>query len=316
MTREMGDRRFFLCTEVATLAQLDALDLSCLDRVYLGNPYCVLFKDNLLSDVDGLSTAVKRLRSAGVSPIVSLIAMPSNEQLPALDGIIDAGISAAADGFEVHSAGVLHHLSQDKRVAGFTIVTGGFANVYTRRTAALYGQMGASVIVPNYELPQEAVDSIASSTETPLELLVHGKIPLGLSEKCLLVQEKDRLSTGCPESCTHDIWLEFHRWSLRSLGTATYSGKDLCRFPQLPVLWSRGYRNFRITGLCESGAAVTECAKVYRKALQRLDAGLAVDLASIDPLKSLSKYGFCNGYLSGRSGCEWIEQAGTAPISS
>jgi putative protease len=303
-----GKRSFFLGTEVATRDQIESIDIAVFDRIYLGNPYCIEFKNNLLANTVELSGAIQSVRDSGSLPVVSLIAMPSQEQLPLVDDLIEAGLSAGAAGFEVHSAGTLYHLSKCNLPPDLMVVAGGFSNIYTRRTADLFADVSATLLMPNYELPFEAIDSISASANIPLELLVHGKIPLGLSESCLLVERSSDLGTTCPESCIDGVWLEFDRWSLRSLGKLTCSGKDLCLLPQLGKLWERGYRHFRISGLSEEGNALTKIGQAYRDSLERLDKGQPVELSKLEQLRAFSKYGFCNGYFFGKSGCEWVEE--------
>ena len=300
-------REFYIGTEVGTLAQLTQLDLSIFDRIYLGNPYCMDFKDNLLTNYKDLHEAISLIKKTNTISIISLIAMPANEQLNCLDNLIKIGIEKKIGGFEVHSAGILYHLHRIEQCGQFEIVCGGFANVYTRRTARLFEEMSASLIVPNYELPFEAIDSIASFVRTPLEILVHGKIPLGLSENCLLVERSDELKTCCPDSCLENTWLEFEKWSLLNFGKLTCSGRDVCLLPQIENLLKRGYRNFRISGLTEDSESLNKIGRVYKDSLLAgQDMGKNFD-EKLEQLNKLSKYGFCNGYLFGKAGFEWVD---------
>lgn len=302
-----NNKEFYIGTEIATEAQLDSVDIHKFDRIYLGNPYCKDFEHNILINDKTLAAAIDKVNSSGVIPIVSLIAMPNNTELVQLDRIIETSLKAGVRGFEAHSLGVLYHLSKLQEVNNYLIVAGGFSNVYTARTASLFSKMSVGLIVPNYELPIDAIDSINSSLNISLELLIHGKIPLGLSESCLLVERSEDLGTKCPESCKQSIWLEFDRWTLRSLGKLTCSGKDLCLYQQLELLWGKGFRNFRISGLCEEGSALNTIGTIYREKIQNINERKDTRANSMKELAALSKYGFCNGYIFGKSGCEWIE---------
>jgi len=298
---------FRLATEVATIKRLKDLDFTVFNRVYLGNPFCLDFRENLLA-VDNLSEAIRLVNDAGACPIVSLVAMPANDQLPLIDELIEVGLAAGTGGFEAHSVGVLHRLSERKDVYGLTIVAGGFSNIYTRRTAILYAEKGATLLVPNYELPWEAIESITAANPGPLEILIHGKIPLGLSDSCLLVERSDDLGTKCPDSCLSDLWLEFHKWSLKSFGKLTSSGKDLCLLPEMPFFWAKSIRNFRIAGVAEKPETLNEVGQVYRDVLESLQKSTAVPAYIPEQVRMASRYGLCNGYLYGRSGCDWVEQ--------
>lgn len=311
MTRRADSQyEFYLATEAATAIAVDALDLTIFNRVYLGNPYCLNYAQNLLTERHDLSQTIGRLNAAGTQTIISLPAMPCNDELPIVSALIDFGISKGATGFEVHSAGVLHMLSQCKEAKDLHVVAGGFSNVYTQRTAALYADKCATLIVPNYELPWDAIKNIAKHCDTPLELLVHGKIPLGLSESCLLVERAAELSTNCPESCLADLSLEFHIWQLRSFGKLTASGRDLCLLPEMPCFWQHGVKDFRIAGLTERPETINAIGSFYRRKIGSLARGDRTSLEedALASLRGLTRYGLCNGYMYGTSGCDWIEQ--------
>lgn len=306
--RDRTQPDFHLATEVATLEALKGLHLAAYSRVYLGNPFCIEFRGNLLAAADNLSEAIRLVNDAGACPIVSLVAMPASDQLRLVDELIEVSIAAGTGGFEAHSVGVLHRLSERQDVHGLTVVAGGFSNIYTRRTAVLYAEKGATLLVPNYELPWEAIESMTMASPVPFEILVHGKIPLGLSDSCLLVERSGDLGTKCPDSCLSDLWLEFHKWSLRSFGKLTSSGKDLCLLPEVPFFWSKGARDFRVAGLTEKSETLNEIGRTYRRVLDSLRKRSVVSAAIPDDMTKTSRYGLCNGYLYGRSGCDWVER--------
>ncbi|MCP4114352.1 MAG: hypothetical protein GY737_02910 [Desulfobacteraceae bacterium] len=296
-----------IAVEIGTAEQLNQVDVAIFDRIYIGNPYCLDFKDNLLTSKGKLSDAIIKIKNLGVQPIVSLIAMPRNKHLGLFDKIVDISLEAGVQGFEVHSAGALYRLSKNKKLSDCEIVIGGFANVYTKRTAQLFSKLSATLIMPNYELPLETIDSISSEIEAPFELLIHGKIPLGLSESCLLLEKSKELNTSCPDSCTAGFWLDFNRWSLKNFGKLTCSGKDLCLLPQLKSLIEKGYADFRISGLTETAETINRTGSIYRNYVNKLRNGSVSEFGQeLNQLEEISKKGFCNGYLFGKSGCEWV----------
>jgi putative protease len=304
---------FELTTTVSSLLDLQASDLGPYDAVYLGNLYCARYAGNLLERPAELADAVRLVREQGRRAYVTTYGAVRGGDVGRLRRALAAARDAGAEAVEVHGPG-LARLVRDE-LPGLALHLGSFANVYTAAGAAMYRAMGAARVAPPAELPLEELPELARAGGVPLEITVHGKLPLGVSDSCMLLGCETELGVGCPDLCRQDVFLSRDDWVLKSVGTGVLSGRDACLLEHLPRLAADGHRHFRIEAVSESPAYRVAVGRVYREALTRALAGDgAQDPAWWAPLRAHSHAGFCNGFAFGRSGLEYIG-AGGAPAT-
>jgi putative protease len=165
---------------------------------------------------------------------------------------------------------------------------------------------GAVRFTPNYELSLEEIRQIAAECGAPMEILVHGKMPLGISGYCFLLEYEEKWGGRCPDLCQRELFLKQGDWAMKSLGKGILSGKDVCMLEHLPALLADGYRHFRIETVSESPAYRREVAAVYRAALERAAGGeSAVDEGWWETLRRHARIGLCNGFYFGKSGMDY-----------
>ena len=296
---------FELSTSISNLRHLADSDLSSYDAVYLGNLYCRRYEANVLERPDDLATGLRRLRDAGKRAYLTTYAAPRNDTLPVIRRALEVAARAGAEAVEVHSVGILK-LVRDE-VPELPVHVGSFANVYTELGVEVLRGFGVRRITPHYELTLDEIDAICRDSGMPLELLIHGKMPLGLSDVCVLLQHETTWGVRCPDLCQQEVFLQKDGWGLKSVGTAILSGRDVCLLEHLPRLMAAGHRHFRIETVSESPVYRREIGAVYREALTRALAGEA----TIEPgwwatLRAHSRLGFCNGFAFGRSGMDYV----------
>jgi putative protease len=215
------------------------------------------------------------------------------------------------DAVEVHAPGVLK-LVRDL-VPGLPLHAGSFANVYTDLGVRVLRDFGVRRVAPHPELTLEEVDGLWRDSGVPAEILVHGKMPLGISDCCILLDYETSWGVRCPDLCQQEVFLEKEGWGLKSVGTGVLSGRDVCLLEHLPRLVAAGHRHFRVETLSESPAYRREAGAVYRAALARALAGdPTLDPAWWATLSRHSRLGFCNGFAFGRSGMDYVG-AGPGP---
>jgi putative protease len=297
--------QFELTTAISNLDDLHASDLDPYDAVYLGNLYCARYAGNLLERPDELQDAVRSVRAQGRRAYVTTYAAPRGRDVDRLRRALDAARVAGADGAEVHGPGMARLVRDEFPELGLHL--GSFANVYTGAGAQVYKVLGAVRIAPPAELPLEEVTGLTRAGGVPVELTVHGKAPLGVSDTCMLLGCEAELGVGCPALCRQDVFLSRGDWVLKSVGTGVLGGRDTCLLEHLPRLVAAGHRHFRVEAVSESPAYRRDVGRVYREALAR---ALADDV-TVDPgwwrlLRSHSRAGFCNGFAFGRSGLEYV----------
>src|SRR5574340_148092 len=227
-------QNFELNTTISNLAALRDSDLSSYDAVYLGNIYCRTFEDNLLERMADLREAIARVHDLGLRAYVSTYAAPRNDVLPKVEQALETAASAGADAVEVHNLGVLR--SVHEKYPRMPVHIGGFANVYTDAGASVLREYGAVRFTPNSEISLEEVKNIAAVSGVPAEVLVHGKMPLGVSDYCFLLEYEEKWPEKCPTVCQKSLFLRQGDWAMRSVGKGVLSGRDVCMIEHLPLL--------------------------------------------------------------------------------
>lgn len=299
-------RRFELTVSIASPRELEGTDLSPYDAVCLGSPYCRRVKGNYAEALDLLPAAVSGLHAAGKRAFVATPAVPREADLPHVARLVDAATAAGADALEIHNLGVLRILREKGRPVPAHM--GAYANVYTHLAAGVMRDAGAVRVRPNAEVTLEESAVLAREAGVEVELLVHGKIPLGVTDRCFLLTEPEESDPKCPSACGEAHWLTSRQWVLKTVGKGVLSGRDMCLLEHLPRLVRDGFRVFRIEGLYETAAYRSEIGGVYREALARAFAGgsFAVEERWADAARRHAPRGLCNGYSFGTSGRKYV----------
>jgi U32 family peptidase len=302
-------RDFELVTTVSNLRHLAESDLAPYDAVYLGNVFCRRYEGHLLERPGDLREAIRRVRSEGRHAYLTTDAAPREDGLAAVRRAIEVAAAAGATAVEVHALGLVKLVREE--FPGLPIHVGSFANVYTDVGVELLAGYGVARVAPGHELPLDELEALARAGGIPLELVVHGKLPLGVSESCILLDYETRWGVPCPDLCQREVFLRKDEWGLKSVGKGILTGRDVCLLEHLPRLLDAGHRHFRIEAASESPAYRTDVGRVYREALARALAGdRTVEAHWRDLLARHTKLGFCNGFAFGRSGMEYV---GAAP---
>ncbi len=300
-------QNFELNTTISNLRTLRESDLSSYDAVYLGNIYCRAFEDNLLEKMSDLRDAIARVKDLGLRAYVSTYAAPRNDSLAKVQQVLETAAEAKADAVEVHNLGVLRTVHE--KFPSMPAHIGGFANVYTDAGAAVLKEYGAVRFTPNYEISLEEVKTIAAASAVPAEILLHGKMPLGVSDYCFLLEYDEKWPEKCPVLCQKSLFLRQNGWAMRSVGKGVLSGKDVCMLEHLPVLAAAGFHNFRIEASYETADYRAQIARIYRAALQCAgERDLVVERSTWELIRRHTEVGLCNGFYFGRSGSEYIGQ--------
>jgi putative protease len=295
---------FELNTAIPNLSDLRESDLSDYDGVYLGDIYCRIYEANFLEHVGDLQEGLRILRGEGKRAYVTTYAAPRNDFLPRVRKVLEVSAAAGADAVEIHNLGILK-IAHDE-FPELPVHVGGFANVYTAAGVEVLRSFGAVRFTPNYELSLEEIEEITGAGGGPMELLLHGKMPLGISDYCFLLEYEEKWGVKCPDLCRRELFLKQGDWAMKSLGKGILSGKDVCMLEHLPRLLSGGHKHFRIETVSESPAYRREIAAVYRTALERTAAGDdRVEESWWDTIRRHSRIGLCNGFYFGRSGMDY-----------
>ena len=293
-----------LNTSIANLRDLRASDLRDYDAVYLGDIYCRVYEANVLEHLDDLREGLRILADQGKRAYVATYAAPRNDFLPKIRKVLETAATAGAQAVEIHNLGIMK-IAHDE-FPELPLHVGGFANIYTDAGVEVLRGFGGVRFTPNYELSLDEVREIAAACRAPMELLVHGKMPLGISDYCFLLDYEEKWGVKCPDLCQKELFLRQGTWAMKTVGKGVLSGKDVCMLEHLPRLLADGHRHFRIESVSESPVYRAQVAAVYRQALERAVGGaFAQDEAWWGTLRSHARIGMCNGFYFGKSGMDY-----------
>ena len=299
-------REFELIVSVASPGELAGTDLSPYDSVCLGSPYCRRVEGNFAEELERLEGIVSRLHGIGKKAYVTSPAVPRQADLPHVARLVEAASAAGADALEVHNLGALRILREMGRPIPAHM--GAYANVYTHLAAGVMRDAGAVRVRPNAEVTLEEMAAIARDAGVEVEVLVHGKIPLGVTDRCFLLTEEEKTDPRCPAACGEVHWLTTRQWVLKTVGKGVLSGRDMCLLEHLPRLAGDGFRVFRVEGLYETAEYRSAIGAIYREALEGVFAGrehtVAEDWASA--VRRHAARGLCNGYCFGTAGRKYV----------
>ncbi len=296
---------FELTTSVSNLRHLAESDLGPYDAVYLGNLHCRLYEANFLERPAELREALRMVRDRGRRAYLTTYAAPRNDALPAIRRALEVAARDGAEAVEVHSLGLLKLAREE--FPELAVHVGNFANTYTDLGVEVLKAFGVARITPNYELTLDEIDAMARDGGIPLELTIHGKIPLGVSEFCFLLDYEAKWGVRCPDLCQREIFLRKETWALKSVGKGILSGRDVCMLEYLPRLVRAGHRHFRIEAVSESPAYRLAVGAVYREALTRARTGDdRSDARWWETVNAHARVGLCNGFYFGRSGMDYV----------
>ncbi|MFQ5882948.1 MAG: peptidase U32 family protein [Candidatus Methylomirabilales bacterium] len=301
----MNSEPFELNTSISNMRDLLASDLRPYDGIYLGNLYCRDYEANFLEKGEDLRAGIRHCREAGRKVYLSTYAAPRNYFLPQLRRVFAVAAKEGVDAVEAHNLGVVRILRNE--FPSLSIHIGGFANVYTDTGAAVLRDYGGSRVTANYELSLEEIERMAESSGLPFEILLHGKIPLGVSDYCFLLEYEKAWGMKCPDLCQQDLFLRQGEWAMKSVGKGVLSGRDVCMLEHLPRLVAAGFRFFRLEAISEDPAYRREVGIVYREALEQAFRGTGeTDEAWWQKIQAHTKVGLCNGFYFGQSGQLYI----------
>lgn len=305
-----------LIVSVSSPAELEGTDLGPYDAVCLGNPYCRRIEGNYAERFDLLAEAASSLRKGGKKAYVTSPAAPRGRDLPHVGRLIEAAGKAGIQGIEVHNMGVLRML----REAGNPLPAhmGAYANVYTHLGAKVMRGYGAVRVRPNAEVSLEEMGIIARDAAVEVEVLAHGKVPLGVTDRCSLISGDEDSDPNCPSECAKDHWLlgrgkgsgkrEGGEWTLKTVGKGILSGRDMCMLEHLPALLSAGFSVFRVEGLHEAAAYRSEIGRAYREAFDLAGSRGAYRVRRewAEAVLRHAHVGLCNGYHFGMTGMLYV----------
>lgn len=288
-----------LSTNISNLRELKKTDLRYYDAVYLGNNLCLDYEDNFLQKTDDIQKGVEYLKKLGKKAFITTLAVPRNRDLDSVRKTLNAALKAGIDAVEVHNMGTLR--IADKLVPGIPKHVGILANIYTSFSSEKLKEYGVTRITPNPEVTLDEIKVILDKSKVEVSFLLHGKIPLGVTDSCFLL---DKNAGKCPDVCKETFWLKSNQWVIKNVGKGIYSGKDLCMLEHLDLLLKTGLKYFKVESLYENPGYRSKVGEAYKSTF--LSGSLNGKL--LNEILMLSEHGICNGYYFAKSGRYYVDK--------
>ncbi|WP_374075250.1 U32 family peptidase C-terminal domain-containing protein [Bdellovibrio bacteriovorus] len=197
------------------------------------------------------------------------------------------------------------------------------ANCMNWQSVKFWQQQGASRIILSRELRLEEIKEIRERVpDIELEAFVHGSICIAYSGRCLLshyMSYRDANQGVCDNSCRYgynihkaeankesEYYLEdlrnkgqFYQIDEDENGTYIMNAKDLCVIEHLRELRDAGICSFKVEGRTKSLYYASMVAKIYRQAIDDMDAGKAFDQNLLLELSKIPNRGYHKGFVTG-----------------
>lgn len=254
-----------LSCAAVNLETLKGLDLRWLDAVYLGHPYCLRTRGNLITDTGGLREAVELLHQAGKKAYAATPIVPRVSEFAQVEKYLRAAVELGVDAVEVGDQGVWRYMRTTYPDVPVHVASS--MNIYQPETAAFYRDNGARRIVPANELMASEVAEIIDAVDgVEFALPVHGALLLGMSYTCMSrLKFPGRESDACRNQCEDEQYIDMGDWRMRCVGTANVTADDFSFIeflPQLPPLTGA-----RLETHFDDAQKINELSHIYSEAL-------------------------------------------------
>ncbi len=198
------------------------------------------------------------------------------------------------------------------------------ANCMNWQSVKFWQQMGVTRIILSRELRLEEIKEIRQRVpDIELESFVHGSICIAYSGRCLLshyMSHRDANQGVCDNTCRYSFGVhkaespkpdeEFYLEDLRDKGkfyqidedehgTYIMNAKDLCSIEYLKQMKDAGVCSFKVEGRTKSVYYAAMISKIYRRAIDDMEAGRPFDPSLWDELHKIAHRGYHPGFIAG-----------------
>ena len=277
------------------------------DAVYMAGSRFSLraFADNF--EPDELKSALELVHSKGKKAYITVNIYAHNSDIDGMEDYFRFLYDIGADAVLVSDLGVLEAAKKGTPELPVHISTQ--ANVTNYAAARFFCNAGAERIVLARELSIEEIALIHQKVpQAELEAFVHGAACISYSGRCLLSDYLTGRSANqgkCAQPC---------RWGYELVpqgradsfpieqderGTYILNSKDLCMIDHLGELADAGVTSFKIEGRMKTAYYTAAVTNAYRRATDRLEAGLEPDPTLKEELAKAANREFTTGFYFG-----------------
>lgn len=277
------------------------------DAVYMaGSRYSLrAFADNF--EPDELKSALEFVHSKGKKAYITVNIYAHNSDIDGMEDYFRFLYDIGADAVLVSDLGVLEAAKKGAPELPVHISTQ--ANVTNYAAARFFCNAGAERIVLARELSIEEIALIHQKVpQAELEAFVHGAACISYSGRCLLSDYLTGRSANqgkCAQPCRWGYELvpqgraDSFPIAQDERGTYILNSKDLCMIDHLGELADAGVTSFKIEGRMKTAYYTAAVTNAYRRAIDRLEAGLEPDPALKEELAKAANREFTTGFYFG-----------------
>lgn len=277
------------------------------DAVYMaGSRYSLrAFADNF--EPDELKSALELVHSKGKKAYITVNIYAHNSDIDGMEDYFRFLYDIGADAVLVSDLGVLEAAKKGAPELPVHISTQ--ANVTNYAAARFFCNAGAERIVLARELSIEEIALIHQKVpQAELEAFVHGAACISYSGRCLLSDYLTGRSANqgkCAQPCRWGYELvpqgraDSFPIAQDERGTYILNSKDLCMIDHLGELADAGVTSFKIEGRMKTAYYTAAVTNAYRRAIDRLEAGLEPDPTLKEELAKAANREFTTGFYFG-----------------
>lgn len=277
------------------------------DAVYMaGSRYSLrAFADNF--EPDELKSALELVHSKGKKAYITVNIYAHNSDIDGMEDYFRFLYDIGADAVLVSDLGVLEAAKKGAPELPVHISTQ--ANVTNYAAARFFCNAGAERIVLARELSIEEIALIHQKVpQAELEAFVHGAACISYSGRCLLSDYLTGRSANqgkCAQPCRWGYELvpqgraDSFPIAQDERGTYILNSKDLCMIDHLGELADAGVTSFKIEGRMKTAYYTAAVTNAYRRATDRLEAGLEPDPVLKEELAKAANREFTTGFYFG-----------------
>ncbi|MEW6541526.1 MAG: DUF3656 domain-containing protein [Bacillota bacterium] len=217
-----------------------------------------------------ISEAAAVCRRHGADLFLWLPRILRDREKPRWKRLLEAAEAAGASGVLAGNPGVFRMAGAHRRVlADFPL------NIFNSLTVSLCAGLGAAGVTLSPELTLEQIREMTGKARVPVEVLVHGALPVLVSEYCVVggvLGSGD--GNGCSVACRSGrfaledrLGLSFPMGVDHDCRMHVFNAKDLCVVDQVPELIRCGVAALRVEGRPHDAAYVDGVVRIYREVI-------------------------------------------------
>jgi putative protease len=216
--------------------------------------------------------------------------------------LLDKVAQKHLDGVQTGSLGLIRKAREitDKPIyADFSL------NVFNHESANYLAGAGVSQVTLSPELTMEQLRMLVPALSVPAEVIIHGALPLMVSEYCAVGSLLGGGKPGsCPGPCREQCYglkdrkgivfpVEMDQFCRMHI----FNSRDLCLMEDIGVIIGTGAAALRIEARREGHDYVRDAVRVYRKVLEKAGRMSGGELSALkEILAGLSPQGFTKGH--------------------